>query len=72
MQGKRSKVRNFPSQERKQKQKSLFTSKIRKRKKRQKNNGLAGRVGWGDKIARLGRATSRLVLEIIILINEYQ
>ena len=32
MQGKRSKVRNFPSEERKQKQKSLLTSKIRKQK----------------------------------------
>ena len=34
MQGKRSEVRNFPSQERKQKPKSLLTSKIRKQKKR--------------------------------------
>ena len=33
MQGKRSKVKNFPSEERKQKQKSLLTSKIRKQKK---------------------------------------
>ena len=33
MQGKWSEMRNFPSQERKQKQKSLLTSKIRKQKK---------------------------------------
>ena len=33
MQGKWSKVRNFPSQERKEKQKSLLTSKIKKQNK---------------------------------------
>ena len=32
MQGEWTEVRNFPSQERKQKQKSLLTSKIRKQK----------------------------------------
>ena len=34
MQVKWSKVENFPSEERKQKQKSLLTSKIRKQKER--------------------------------------
>ena len=32
-------------------------------KKTIKKNSFAGRVGWGDRIAHLGRATSRLVLD---------
>ena len=38
MQGNWSNLENFPLEERKQKQKSLLTSKIRKQKKRLKNN----------------------------------
>ena len=58
MQGKRTNLENFPSQERKQKQKSLLTSIIRKQKKRLKNK----RSGWEASISRPGRATTRLVL----------
>ena len=53
MQGKRSKVRNFPSEERKQKQKSSHTGKIRKQKNKiKKSNGLAGRFGRAVPIER--------------------
>ena len=56
MQGKWTNLENFPSQERKQKQKSLLTSIIRKQKKRLKSKR------WDASIKRLERATTRLVL----------
>ena len=62
MQGKRTKMKNFPSQERKQSKNHCSPVKLEsKKKKRLKSIGFAGRVGWGDKINRLEKATSRLV-----------
>ena len=46
MQGKWTNLKNFPSQERKQKQKSLLTTKIRKQKKRLKNKRPGEGPAW--------------------------
>ena len=64
MQGKWSEVRNFPSQERKQSKNHCSPVKLESKKNDKKNNGFAGRVGSGDTNVRLGRTTSRLVLDI--------
>ena len=64
MQGKRSKMRNFPSQERKQKQKSLLTSKIRKQKRRLKNNRPGEGLAWEASSDRRGKAKTRTVNEV--------
>ena len=63
MQGKQTNLQNFPSQERKQKQKSLLTSIIRKQKKRFKNKRPGEGSGWEASSDRLEKATSRLVLD---------
>ena len=70
MQGKQSKMKIFGSEECKQKLKSTHTTQIIKEKTRLKNNGLARRVGWGDKINRRGRShvPSRRVINCLILI----
>ena len=62
MQGKWTNLENFPSQERKQKQKSLLTSIIRKQKKRLKNKRPGEGSGWEASSDRLEKATSHLVL----------
>ena len=49
-------MKNFGSQECKQKQKSTHTTQIIQQKTRLKSNGLAGRVGRGDTVRRLGRS----------------
>ena len=56
MQGKRTKVRNFGSEERKQKQKSLLTSKNRKQKKKRLRNKRPGETSSDRRL----KATTRL------------
>ena len=63
MQGKWTNLENFPSQERKQKQKSLLTSIITQEKKRLKNKRPGEGSGWEDSSERRGKATSRLVID---------
>ena len=50
-------MKNFGSEE--CKQKSTHTTQIIQQKTRKKSNGLAGWVGRGDTIVRIGRATTR-------------
>ena len=67
MQGKRAKVKNFPSEERKQSKNHCSPVKLERKKKTiKKNNGFAGRGGRGDTIDNPGIATSHLVLELEI------
>ena len=56
MQGKWTNLENFPSQERKQKQKSLLTSIIRKQKRRLKNKRPGEGSGWEASSDRLGKS----------------
>ena len=70
MQGKWSEVRNFPSQERKQKQKSLLTSKIRKQKKNDKKISDPGRDRAG-KLPVIVEDEATAHLFIFSLQNEY-
>ena len=60
MQGKWTNLENFPSQERKQKQKSLLTSIIRQEKKRWKNKRPGEGTGWEASSDRPGKVTTRL------------
>ena len=64
MQGKWTNLENFPSQERKQKQKSLLTSKIRKQKKRLKNKPPGEGSAWEASSDGRGKATTHLVIHV--------
>ena len=56
MQGKWTNLENFPSQERKHKQKSLLTSIIRKLNKRLKNKRPGEGSGWEASSDRPGKS----------------
>ena len=60
MQETNSNVKNFASQECKQKEKSSHTVNIKKQKNKIKIIALKVGSGWGDSSERRGRATSQL------------
>ena len=69
MQGKRTKVKIFPSEERKQKQESLLTSKIRKQKKTIKKQPTWGGIGLGSfqRSSRKSHGLSSISVQVHLL-----